>query len=158
MDKVDPATRSRIMSRVRGAGNKSTEWKLRAALVKAGIRGWALGARAALPGRPDFIFRDAKLAVFVDGCFWHGCRICARTRTAPRTNAAFWRKKIASNMARDARQMRSLRKLGWSAIRIKEHRLAADLDAVVSKIARLTVRKPGGSIRPAPRKGRENKP
>jgi DNA mismatch endonuclease, patch repair protein len=123
MDKVDSATRSRIMSKVRGSGNKSTEWRVRAWLIGAGIKGWKLGNRSNLPGRPDFIFPAARIVVFVDGCFWHGCRACARKRKPPRTNPAFWRNKVKANVARDRRQTRQLRGLGWRVVRIMEHNL-----------------------------------
>jgi DNA mismatch endonuclease (patch repair protein) len=68
--------------------------------------------------RPDFVFPKLKTAVFVDGCFWHGC---PRHATQPRTNAKFWRDKIAANCARDRRVNRTLRALGWTVIRVWEH-------------------------------------
>ena len=70
--------------------------------------------------RPDFIFRQARLAVFVDGCFWHGC---PRHGTKPKSNAAFWRKKISRNQARDRLVTRTLRRAGWRVLRIWEHDL-----------------------------------
>ncbi|HTB23695.1 MAG TPA: very short patch repair endonuclease [bacterium] len=131
MDKVDSATRSRIMSKIRGEGNKSTEWRVRAWMIGAGIRGWKLGSRSDLPGRPDFIFLDARVVVFVDGCFWHGCELCARKRKPPQTNAAFWRKKVLTNKLRDRRQSRQLRRLGWVVVRIKEHSLVGNVGPVI---------------------------
>lgn len=62
-----------------------------------------------------------KLAVFVDGCFWHSC---PKHRTKPANNAAFWRKKLAANKARDRRVTRTLRRMGWRVLRIWEHELA----------------------------------
>ena len=73
-ENVSPV-RSRAMAAVRGKGNITTERRLRLALVRAGIRGWQLHPKG-LSGRPDFLFPEAKLAVFADGCFWHGCRKC----------------------------------------------------------------------------------
>ena len=70
--------------------------------------------------RPDFVFRAARLAVFVDGCFWHGC---PRHGTRPKGNAAFWRRKFAANRARDRRVNRALRRAGWRVLRIWEHTL-----------------------------------
>jgi DNA mismatch endonuclease (patch repair protein) len=70
--------------------------------------------------RPDFIFRQVRLAVFVDGCFWHGC---PRHATQPKGNASFWRKKLAANKARDRRVNRVLRAAGWRVVRIWEHEL-----------------------------------
>jgi DNA mismatch endonuclease (patch repair protein) len=70
--------------------------------------------------RPDFIFPRLRVAVFVDGCFWHGC---PRHATWPKSRAAFWRKKITGNMARDRRVNYALRKRGWTALRVWEHEL-----------------------------------
>ena len=70
--------------------------------------------------RPDFVFRAQRLAVFVDGCFWHGCPLHA---TQPKQNAAFWREKIAANQARDRFVTRTLRAQGWRVLRIWEHDL-----------------------------------
>jgi DNA mismatch endonuclease, patch repair protein len=82
--------------------------------------------------RPDFVFRTERLAVFVDGCFWHGC---PRHVTWPRQNAAFWRRKIEGNRARDRRVDRALRAAGWRVLRIWEHALAEGRAArVVTKI------------------------
>jgi DNA mismatch endonuclease Vsr len=90
---------------------------------RAGARSIAprpkLSARAATV-RPDFVFQEARVAVFVDGCFWHGCPRCY---VRPRGNAAFWRKKLATNRARDRRVNRALRRLGWRVVRIWEHEL-----------------------------------
>lgn len=135
MDKISKAVRSGIMSKIRGAGNRSTEWRLRGALVRAGISGWRLGHRSQLPGRPDFIFTEPKLALFVDGCFWHGCPTCQAGRM-PKTNASFWRRKIAGNAGRDRRQAAALRHGGWGVIRIWEHQLSGDLDRVLNRIWR----------------------
>jgi DNA mismatch endonuclease (patch repair protein) len=70
--------------------------------------------------RPDFVFPKQRLAVFVDGCFWHGC---PRHGTQPKGNAAFWRKKISGNQIRDKRVNRILRGAGWQVLRIWEHDL-----------------------------------
>jgi DNA mismatch endonuclease (patch repair protein) len=70
--------------------------------------------------KPDFVFRERRLAVFVDGCFWHGC---PRHFNKPRNNAAFWRRKIAANQARDRLVNRTLRRMGWRVLRIWEHEL-----------------------------------
>jgi len=70
---------------------------------------------------PDFVFPKPKLALFVDGCFWHGC---PKHGTQPKGNAAFWRKKISGNQARDRLVTWTLRKAGWRVFRIWEHELA----------------------------------
>ncbi len=73
-----------------------------------------------LPGKPDFAFRKKKVAVFIDSCFWHGCRYHG---SLPKTNRRFWSEKIARNKARDAEVNGQYRKMGWSVYRVWEHRL-----------------------------------
>jgi DNA mismatch endonuclease (patch repair protein) len=118
-DVFTKAKRSEVMSRIRGSGNKETELRLIAVFRAQGITGW----RRHWPvfGKPDFVFPKLKLAVFVDGCFWHGC---PRHAVKPKQNAAFWRKKIAANQARDRVVTRTLRRRGWRVLRIWEHELA----------------------------------
>jgi DNA mismatch endonuclease (patch repair protein) len=85
--------------------------------------------------RPDFVFPSLKLAVFVDGCFWHGC---PRHATKPKNNAAFWRKKLAANQARDRLVTRVLRSRGWRVLRIWEHELTRRHEArCVRRIRRM---------------------
>ena len=119
-DPLSSGERSERMSRVRATGNKSTELRVAAALRARGISGWRRHLRS-IPGRPDFYFPKARLAVFVDGCFWHACPKCARR--VPRTRAGFWEAKIESNRRRDARVRRQLRALGIRALRVWEHEL-----------------------------------
>ena len=91
------------------------------ALLRAhGLRGWRRGVR--LEGKPDFVFRRERVALFVDGCFWH---CCPKHGTMPVGNRAFWKAKLARNTERDRRVTRSLRKAGWKVLRIWEHELAA---------------------------------
>ena len=73
-----------------------------------------------LPGRPDFVFPRQRLAVFVDGCFWHGC---PKHSNMPANNRAFWMKKLTGNQTRDRLVTRTLRKNGWRVLRIWEHEL-----------------------------------
>ncbi|MEI6053532.1 MAG: very short patch repair endonuclease [Opitutaceae bacterium] len=110
--------RSRVMSLIRSRGNRSTELRLIEIMRAAGMTGWRRGSR--LPGRPDFVFRRERAAVFVDGCFWHGCPKCSQR---VRTNGRFWREKIARNRQRDVSVSRCLRSLGWSVVRIREHEI-----------------------------------
>jgi len=94
--------RSAIMSAIRSRGNRDTELRLIAVFRARGITGrrrravllWKVESAKSKPSRvrPDFVFRARKLAVFVDGCFWHGCPLHG---TQPKTNAAFWRKNVA---------------------------------------------------------------
>ncbi len=118
MDVFTKEKRSEVMSLIKGKGNRSTE----AALVKIfraeRLTGWR--RHLALPGHPDFTFRQARLIVFVDGCFWHGCPKCYRT---PKGNRKFWSDKIARNRERDKGVNRKLRKHGWRVLRIPEHAL-----------------------------------
>ncbi|MGO8902035.1 MAG: very short patch repair endonuclease [Isosphaeraceae bacterium] len=109
-------SRSELMSRVRSKSNKTTEIKMAALLRKHGLKGWRRHAR--MPGKPDFIWPRLRVAVFVDGCFWHGHQ-CGRNLT-PKKNAEFWERKIATNRRRDARIRRGLRTSGWSVICIWE--------------------------------------
>ena len=120
--------RSEVMSRIRGKGNEKTEVKLAKIMRKAGIRGWR--RHLPIPGRPDFAFRKQKVAVFVDGCFWHGCPRCFRL---PKQNRAFWKAKIEGNRRRDRSVNGRLRRLGWKVIRIRECRLK-HADRVVVRI------------------------
>jgi DNA mismatch endonuclease (patch repair protein) len=117
--RVVSAARSRQMRAIRGTGNRSTELRLRFALVRAGVNGWKLHAKD-LPGKPDFYFPEQKLAVFVDGCFWHGCPKCGHI---PNNNRRFWATKLALNKERDQANKRRLRTLGIATIRIWEHEI-----------------------------------
>lgn len=124
--------RSAVMARIRGTGNKDTELRLMAIFRRCGITGWRRGSK--LSGRPDFVFPKARLAVFVDGCFWHGC---PRHATWPKNNAEFWRTKILGNQKRDRAVNRLLKKTGWRVLRIWEHELTRKADArTVRRIVR----------------------
>jgi len=125
--------RSEVMARIRGSGNKGTEVALAKLLRVAGITGWRRQQviriddkeRRAGTARPtnirtDFIFLRQRVAVFVDGCFWHGC---PKHCKIPAGNRPFWKKKFAANKSRDRRVNRELRKLGWRVLRIWEHEL-----------------------------------
>jgi len=106
------------MASVRGRGNASTELKTMKLLRENKITGW----RRHLPiaGTPDFAFPKARVALFVDGCFWHGCPRCYR---APQSSKAYWRAKIERNKRRDLRVSRQLRKAGWKVMRVRECQL-----------------------------------
>lgn len=89
------AKRSAVMARIRSRGNRDTELRMIALLREHRITDWRRGA--ILPGKPDFVFRSARVAVFVDGCFWHGCPCHGHT---PRSNQPYWVAKLARNKAR----------------------------------------------------------
>ena len=129
-DTFTPEQRSRIMSRNRPQGNRSTEWALRARLASAGISGWRVNSLDIL-GHPDFVFPKARLIVFVDGCFWHGCN---KHKSIPQKNRTFWEKKIYGNIARDKRVSRKLRRAGWHVYRFWEHDMKKRPNYVVAKI------------------------
>ena len=130
-DNVTPE-RSRTMSKIRGKHNKTTELCLRMGLVRAGIRGFVLRP-GDLPGKPDFFFPRKRLAVFVDGCFWHGCGKCGHL---PKTNSKFWKHKIQRNVERDATTVKLLRRQNIHTIRIWEHDLAQNLGNCIERVQR----------------------
>lgn len=110
--------RSRNMASIRSKGNATTELVFLQLLRDAGITGWRRHWK--LPGRPDFVFRLGRVAVFVDGCFWHGCPRCYRL---PEDNRQYWKAKVLMNRRRDRRRMRELRSLNWLVLRFWEHSL-----------------------------------
>lgn len=119
VDTVSGTERSRIMRRVLGKGNQSTEALVARLFRKAGVRGWR--RQLDLPGRPDFAFPQSRLAVFVDGCFWHGCPKHLRLPASHRT---YWVRKIERNVARDHQVRLLLRRANWRVVRFWEHDLA----------------------------------
>jgi DNA mismatch endonuclease (patch repair protein) len=122
-------TKSQQMARVKSK-NTGAEVQLRKAL-------WARGMRyrlhATLPGTPDLVFPGARVAVFVDGCFWHGC---AEHYSAPQTNSTFWSEKLSRNTERDRRTDLALRQIGWLPLRVWEHELR-NIGPLVDQIAEI---------------------
>jgi DNA mismatch endonuclease (patch repair protein) len=112
------AARSGAMRAVKGKGNKTTEMRFCAALLQAGMTGFSTNAN--LIGNPDIVFPYYKIAVFLDGCFWHGCPRCGHI---PKTNQAYWQTKIARNKQRDHLVQGELREQGHLVIRFWEHEL-----------------------------------
>jgi DNA mismatch endonuclease (patch repair protein) len=112
--------RSEIMSRIKGKGNRNTELVLVSFFRRHKFTGWRRHRN--LPGKPDFSFRKVKVALFVDGCFWHGCPAHYRQ---PKANVKFWKEKITGNISRDRRVNRLLRSAGWRVVRIWQHELVA---------------------------------
>jgi DNA mismatch endonuclease (patch repair protein) len=131
-DIYDRAKRASIMSSVRSGGNRSTELRLIEIFREFAITGWR--RNHVLPGRPDFIFRRERLAVFVDGCFWHACPLHA---SQPATNASFWERKLQANLIRDREANRRLRARGWRVVRIWQHELSRTNQArLISRLRR----------------------
>ena len=118
-DIVDADTRSVIMSKVRSKGNKSTELRLIKLFKDADITGWR--RNYPVKGKPDFVFPKVRLALFVDGCFWHG-HDCRNTR--PAANADYWKTKRDGNMRRDAEVTAVFEARGWTVLRNWECELA----------------------------------
>jgi DNA mismatch endonuclease (patch repair protein) len=114
-DVYDKKTRSAVMRKVRSKGNKSTELKLIAFFKDNNITGWKRNYK--VKGHPDFVFLDKKIAIFVDGCFWHG-HDCRNTR--PKENSEYWAKKRARNMRHDREITSMFENRGWTVIRIWE--------------------------------------
>lgn len=117
------------MRAVKNRRVKSTELALRARLLRAGIRGWRTYV-CSLPGTPDFVFDGEKLAVFVDGCFWHGCPSWYRR---PLSNQSYWDAKVQRNRERDLQVNIQLRKEGWRVLRVWEHDLVPKRSARAEK-------------------------
>jgi DNA mismatch endonuclease (patch repair protein) len=122
--------RSRAMRAVRSRNNRSTEIPLKMALVRAGLSGWNLHGRSVV-GCPDFLFQKKRIALFVDGCFWHGCPKCGHL---PSTNAQYWAMKIKLNKKRDRRTTRALRADGYQVLRVWEHEITSNVDRCLDKV------------------------
>ncbi|HEY6226922.1 MAG TPA: very short patch repair endonuclease [Verrucomicrobiae bacterium] len=130
-DTFNKAERSRIMAAVRSRGNKATELILMQLFRAAGLKGWR--RHAAILGRPDFVFTKERVAVFVDGCFWHGC---AQHCRMPASNRKYWVGKIERNMRRDRMTRKTLRAEGWKVVRVWEHELKRRPGYPVARIVR----------------------
>ena len=131
-DVFSKAKRAEVMGRIRSSGNRETELALARLLRRHHVTGWR--RQADLFGKPDFTFRARRVAVFVDGCFWHGC---PKHGTRPRQNRGFWERKLNGNRARDRRVNRALRAKGWRVMRVWEHELTRRNEArVVGRLRR----------------------
>lgn len=106
------------------------EVALRRALHERGVRGWRCNYRPA-PGRPDVAWPALRVAVFVDGAFWHG----HPSRHRPGRSGAYWDAKIAANVARDRRVDAELQELGWAVLRVWDFEVRRDIDAVAKRVA-----------------------
>ena len=130
-DSLTRPERSKLMSRIRGKGNASTEGRLVALLRACGVTGWR--RHLPLPGRPDFTFRAPRVVVFVDGCFWHHCPQCG---AMPASNRGYWKAKFERNQTNDRAVTKLLRKAGWTVVRVWEHALKQQPGRVVARIRR----------------------
>ena len=129
-DVVDPSTRSRMMSSIRGK-NTSPELRLRRRLHREGFR---FRLHADLPGKPDIVLPSRRIAILVHGCFWHrheGCHWCS----TPASNAGFWSAKFARNKERDAEVVAALRNAEWRVATVWECGLRpANINATVADL------------------------
>lgn len=129
---VDPAT-TKIMK-----GNKRRDTKpeltARKILRELGYTGYRLDWKKA-PGHPDIAFPGRKIAIFVNGCFWHHCPVCGWVY--PKKNPEYWEAKLKRNVERDERNYEELRKLGWKVIVVWEHELKPkNLNATKKRLSR----------------------
>lgn len=121
---------SRIMSSIK-AKNTKPEIMLRKALWSNGIRGYRLHWKK-VPGRPDIAFPSKKIAIFVNGCFWHRCPYCSPS--SPKTHNDFWSAKFARNIERDEQKCNALKSLGWKVVTIWECQIKKNIDICVELI------------------------
>jgi DNA mismatch endonuclease Vsr len=110
---------------------------MRAVIVARGLRGWTLHSSQVI-GKPDFFFPAERVAVFVDGCFWHGCPLCGHL---PKTNIGYWHKKLARNKARDIEVKQNLRKQKVSVLRFWECEVRNNIAGCVETLAKQLLRR-----------------
>lgn len=128
MDNLTKKQRSFNMSRIRASGTK-LEFFVRKELSK---RGYKYRKNVSyLPGKPDIAFVNKKIVVFLDSCFWHGCRYHCRI---PNTNVRYWKEKIARNKKRDKEIKDKYKKMGWTILRFWSHQIKKDPQKVISRI------------------------
>ncbi|MGK7345039.1 MAG: very short patch repair endonuclease [Candidatus Nitrospinota bacterium M3_3B_026] len=127
-DNLTPEQRSYCMSRIKGK-DTGLEVRVRSALHRRGLR-FRKHVKE-LPGKPDIVFSKARVAVFVDGDFWHGYRFPMWKNSL----SHFWRKKIQTNRERDQRNFRLLRSRDWRVIRLWQHQVESDLESCIDAIA-----------------------
>ena len=127
-DVFTQSKRSQVMSQIRSRGNRETELLFASLLRKNKIWGWRRHLR--ITGCPDFSFKRERLAVFIDGCFWHCCPKCGNM---PANNREFWKKKLNGNKKRDRKVNRQLSAEGWNVLRIWEHELKSS-DLILKKL------------------------
>jgi DNA mismatch endonuclease (patch repair protein) len=124
--------RSEQMARIRGA-DTAPELVLRSSLWRSGLR-YRLHVKG-LPGRPDLVLSSSRVAVFVDGCFWHGC---PEHYVRPRSRTRFWAEKLCRNVQRDCEQYAQLVSLGWRVVRLWEHEVLANSRAALRTVVAAT--------------------
>jgi DNA mismatch endonuclease, patch repair protein len=136
VDVLTKKQRSHCMSQIRSK-NTQPEMALRQALSSKGIRGYRIHYK--LAGSPDIVFPRKKIAIFIDGCFWHRCPKCSIR--IPIQNRSYWLKKIINNVRRDKLVTARLRKLGWKVIRVWEHAVRKNLGNCCLRICNIVAAK-----------------
>ncbi|KGH52521.1 very short patch repair endonuclease [Oenococcus oeni] len=132
MDQTNPEYRSKMMSKIRSTGGRA-ETMLSKALWHSGVR-YRRNYKK-LPGKPDIAITKYKIAVFIDGEFWHGYDWENQKKKRIHTHREYWIPKIEGNMVRDRKQEKELNAMGWTVIRFWErHEVLKDLDACVEKV------------------------
>lgn len=119
-DNLSPEDRRKTMQAVKGKGTR-LEKRLWSMLAGMRLNGWKKNP-GTITGKPDIVFPSQQIAVFIDGCFWHGCPHCQRK--LPVTNREYWEKKIERNIALAQINNKQLEQEGWTVIRIWEHEMA----------------------------------
>jgi DNA mismatch endonuclease (patch repair protein) len=128
-DRYPKETRSRVMSKIRSE-QTGGEIALRRYLWRKGWRGYRINVNG-LPGKPDIAYISKKVAIFVDGCFWHKCPRCY---SEPKSNRDYWIPKIQMNIERDRQQNVKLENLGWTVVRIWEHEIEQNIDECTERV------------------------
>lgn len=144
-DIISPEDRSRVMSRIK-LRDTAPELTLRRALWAAGLR-YRLCLKVQLPGRPDIVFPGSRVAVFVDGCFWHGCPIHGHI---PKSRESYWGPKLTRNIQRDAEVTARLAGQGWRVLRFWEHQVRKELAKCVSEVAATVRQEKAQARQPSP--------
>jgi DNA mismatch endonuclease, patch repair protein len=130
-DVLTKEQRSYNMSQIRNRNTKP-ELLLRKNLWAKGYRGYRINSK--IVGKPDIVFNKYKIAIFIDGCFWHKCPKCYKN---PKSNKKFWKNKIDGNVKRDIIVNKELKKMGWKVIRIWEHQIENNAQKITDRICKV---------------------
>lgn len=145
-DKRSPAplneTTSRVMS-ANKAKNTSPELVVRKKLCEDGMRGYRLHMKN-LPGRPDIAYTKKKIAIFINGCFWHRCPYC--NYSLPKHNTEFWNTKFSANIIRDTQKIDLLHQAGWKVVILWECQIMDNLNNCIEQIRSMLSNKSGNDI------------
>lgn len=133
MDKISKEQRSRNMAAIRSIGNLTTEAEFVKLLRMHKITGWRRHPKETY-GSPDFLFPKEKIALFVDGCFWHGCK---KHYIIPKSNKRYWKQKIERNKARDLTVSVFYKDKGWKMFRTWEHNIKRNPNGIIRKLKNL---------------------